>query len=300
MTRDEALANLSSTDTDSRLKAARFFALKATGSDRRRLRVALKKETVPWIIRALERAIQRVDTTQSLPERFGVVYADPPQRVVAELRARAIDDVAGTIIHELSTIVASLKLVAPRDINNYSGSRIETLVNSLASLLVGIRNLKAAASKANYRECDLSQECRDACGIFVEHSHLFRYAGQAPFLIEIDPDLLKLALANIIKNAVEAVVANPGHHDGHVTLNWGKAGRECWVSVLDSGIGFEKDPSLMIDFGKSTKKDHIGFGLATAKQAMQTMEGDIYPANAADGGARVVLRWFISDENSVR
>ena len=300
MTHEEALANLSSTDTELRLKAARFFAMNANSGDRRRLRTALHKESVPWIKRALERSLRRAGPAKETADAGGTVYADPPARLIAEFRARAIDEVAGTIIHELSHIVASLKLAAPRDAPGYPGSRTETLVNSLSSLLSGIRNLKAAASKADFAECDLAQECRDACEIFIDEGDIFRFAGPVPFLVEIDPNLLKLALSNIIKNAVEAVSTLPADADRLVTINWGQAKHEYWVSVLDSGLGFDHQPSSMIEFGKSTKGEHIGFGLATARQAMQALEGDVYPANALGGGARVELRWFGSDENSVR
>jgi nitrogen fixation/metabolism regulation signal transduction histidine kinase len=229
--------------------------MNASNSDRRRLRAALSKESVPLIKRALERSLQRAGPSTEATDASSIVYADAPPQLIVELRANAIDEVAGTIIHELSTIVASLKLAAPRDVPKYAGSRTETLVNSLASLLSGIRNLKAAASKANFSECDLAQECRDACGIFIDQGDILRFAGQSPFLVEIDPDLLKLALTNVIKNAVEAVNALPGAAERVVTLNWGRAGHEFWVSVLDSGLGFDREPSSMVEFGRSTKDE---------------------------------------------
>jgi signal transduction histidine kinase len=300
MTRDEALESLSSTETNVRLRAARFLAMNAENADRRKLRNALRRETVPWIKRALERSLERVGPAARTMHDGERHSEDSPPRLIAEVRAQVIDEVAGTIIHELSTIVASLKLSAPRDASHYSGSRTETLVNSLASLLSGIRNIKAAASRANYSECDLAQECRDACSIFVDAGDVFRFAGPSPFLVEIDPDLLKLALTNVIRNAVEAVGPAGAVIDRAVTLNWGKAGHEIWVSVLDTGPGFDQPVNSMIEFGKTTKDDHIGFGLGTAKQAMQAMEGDIYPSNAAEGGARVEIRWFGNREDSVR
>ncbi len=300
MTREEALGHLSSTDSDVRLGAARFFAMNATSGDRPRLRNALHKESVPWIKRALVRSLHRAGPAKETADAAGPVYADPPARLMSELRASAIEEVSGTIVHELAHIVASLKLIAPRDIPNYVGSRTETLVNSLAGLLSGIRNLKAAAGKVDFAECDLARECRDACGIFIDERDIFRFAGPSPFFVEIDPNLLKLALTNIIKNAVESVNSLSDDADRTVTLNWGRAGHEYWVSVLDSGLGFDHEPSTMVEFGKSTKNDHVGFGLATSRQAMQALEGDVYPANAIEGGARVELRWFGSDENSVR
>jgi signal transduction histidine kinase len=299
MTREEALDALTSPEADERLKGARFFAMNAVGSDRRKLRAALRRETVPWIKRALERSLNRAGTPESIPAQPGV-YADPPARVLAELRAAAIDEVASTIIHELATLVARLRLAVPREIANYEGSRTETLVDSLASLLAGIRNLKTAVGKADFAECDLAAECRDACAIFEEAGDLFRFAGPSPFMAEIDPGLFKLALSNIVRNAVEALDTLSAEGDHTITLNWGRAGHEIWVAVLDSGPGFERDPTSLVDFGKSTKNEHIGFGLATAKQAMQAMEGDVYPSNATDGGARVELRWFGSHEDTVR
>lgn len=299
MTREDALAALGSSEAGDRLKAARFFAIHATGADRRKLRSALARENVPWIKRALERSLSKAGPADqvTIPTAQG---SDPSPRVMAELRASAIDEVASTIIHELATIVGRLRLAARREIEDYPESATGALVNSLATLLHGIRNLKTAVGKADYAEYDLAAECRDACKMFEEAINLFRFAGPSPFLAEIDPGLFRLALSNVLRNAVEAIDPAAAEEDASITLNWGRAGHELWVAVLDSGPGFEKDPASLVDFGKSTKSQHIGFGLATAKEAMQAMEGDIYPANATEGGARVELRWFESHEDIVR
>ncbi len=296
MTHDEAISGLTSTEAEERLKAARYFALKAVGSDRRKLRAALQRETVPWIKRALERSLSRAGPI----EGRNSTHTDPPARVLADLRAAAIDEVASTIIHELSTIVARLRLAAPREVGDYAGSRTQTLIDSLASLLAGIRNLKTAVGKADYIECDLATECRNACAIFEEARDLFRFAGPSPCIVEIDQGLFKLALSNIVGNAVEALDAQQGEGEHTITLNWGRGGQEIWVAVLDSGPGFDCDPGSLVDFGKSTKDEHVGFGLATAKQAMRAMEGDVYPSNNTDGGARVELRWFGNHEDTIR
>ena len=297
MTREEALSGLGSADMEERLKAARFLALHAVGTDRRKLRAALRKETVPWIKRALQRSLQNAGPADI--EDAGA-SSDPTPRQLAELRAKAINDVASTIVHELATIIARLRLTVPEELPDYAGSRTKALVDSLATLLNGIRNLKTAVDRADYVECDLAAQCRETCGDFEEAGEIFHFAGPSPFIVEIDPGLFKLALANVVRNAVESVSAMPAGAERLITLNWGWAGHEFWVAVLDSGPGFERDPASMVELGKSTKADHIGFGLATAKQAMQAMEGDMYPSNADEGGARVELRWFGSHEDLVR
>jgi signal transduction histidine kinase len=298
MLREEALAALTSLEADERLKAARFFAMNAVGSDRRKLRAALRKETVPWIRRALERSLSRAGPVVEAPPPLGS-YPDPPSRILAELRAAAIDEVASTIIHELATLVGRLRIRAPSEVDDYPASDTRTLVDSLASLLAGIRNLKTAAGKPDYAETDLALECRETCAIFAEAADALRFAGPSPFLAEIDLGLFKLALTNLVRNAIEATSAAM-EGDAVITLNWGRAGHEVWVAVIDNGPGFDHDPSSLVDFGQTTKEEHIGFGLATAKQAMQAMEGDVYPSNAAEGGARVELRWFGEHENTIR
>lgn len=301
MTREEALVALTSAEADERLRAARFFAMNALESDRRKLRTALQRETVPWIKRALERSLSRVRPAAPVPAQLSD-NPDPPNQLLEELRAAAINEVASTIIHELATIVGQLRLKARREVDDYDDSRTKTLVDSLATLLAGIRNLKTAVGQAYYVECDLAAECRKACAIFEEPGDLFRFAGPSPFIVEIDQGLFKLALSNVLRNAVEAVGGPSDGTEHAITLNWGRAGHEIWVSVLDSGPGFERDPASLVDFGQSTKKknEHVGFGLATAKQAMRSMEGDVYPSNAVEGGARVELRWFGSHEDTVR
>lgn len=299
MSRDEAVAALTSDEADARLKAARYFAMHAIGGDRRKLRAALNRETVPWIKRALERALNRVrPPAEPTPGLEG--YTDPPAQLLAQYRAAAIDEVASTIIHELATIVGRLRIKAPQEVSEYTGSSTKTLVDSLASLLAGIRNLKTSVAQPDYIETDLSAACRETCAVFEEANEVFRFAGPSPFLAEIDPGLFKLALSNVIRNAVEALGVANIEGEATITLNWGRAGHEVWVAVIDSGPGFDRDPLSLVDFGKSTKEEHIGFGLATAKQAMQAMEGDVYPSNAAEGGARVELRWFSTHENPVR
>lgn len=294
MTRDEAHAALASADMDERLKAARFFALHAVSGDRRRIRAALQNETIPWIKKALQRSLSKAGPVELAPQTDG----EPTVRQLAELRASAIDEVSGTIIHELATIIGRLRLTIPTEILGYDASRTKPLVDSLATLLGGIRNLKTSAGRAQYVECDLAQQAEQTCTDFDGVAGIFHFAGPSAFMVEIDPGLFKLALVNVVRNAVEAVSSQPSG-EMSITLNWGRAGHEYWIAVIDSGLGFERDPSSLVKLGESTKDEHIGFGLATAKQAMQAMEGDVYPSNAPEGGARVELRWFGAHEDIV-
>lgn len=232
MTNDEAHVALISSEAGERLKAARYFALHASAEDHRALQNARSKETIPWIKRALDRSLDRAGrpaiTSSRATTHEDDVHLEPPKHMLAEVRSVAIDQLASTIIHELSTIVARLKITAPREVNDYSNSNTKVLVDSLAGLLGGIRNLKTAVGKPSYIELDLANECRQTCAIFLEASHVFRFAGPSPFLAEIDPGLFKLALSNVVRNAVEAISSDNTVGDPTITLNWGHAGHEVW------------------------------------------------------------------------
>lgn len=302
MERLEAEVGLLEPDARIRLRAARFFGREARSSDRARLRKALKVENVPWIKRALEQGLEKVgsspiSTTDQKPAE------DPSRQMLGEMRAQAIEEIAGTILHELSTPVGGLRLVTRREMAEgipYEGSRTEARIETLAKLLAGIRSLKSAAAIPTYGETNLAEIAREVCATFDCYPGPFRFAGPAPFIVELDTDLFRLALINVVRNALEAVEALPEGVDQIVTLNWNRAGEEVWLSVLDTGLGFETNPSSMMAIGQSSKLGHIGFGLATAKQAMQRLEGNVYAENSADGGALITLRWFGEHEDTFR
>lgn len=302
MERSEAEAGLLEEDARSRLRAARFFGREARSSDRVRLRRALKVENVPWIRRALEQGLERVGSSPiSAPNQKPT--DDPPKQMLGEMRAQAIEEIAGTILHELSTPVGGLRVVTRREMAAgipYEGSITEARIETLAKLLAGIRSLKSAAAVPTFSEVNLADIVRDVCAGFDNYPGPFRFAGPAPFIVELDPDLFRLALVNVVRNALEAVEALPDSVDQVVTLNWNRAGEEVWLSVLDTGLGFEVSPSSMMAIGQSSKSGHIGFGLATAKQAMQRLEGNVYAENSADGGACITLRWFGEHEDTIR
>jgi signal transduction histidine kinase len=296
VTREEAHVGLASVDTGERLRAARFFAMNAIGADRRRLRSALRRETVPWIRRALERSLSKVGPLEAGPEPSA---GELGLRQVAALRAEAIDEVATTIVHELATIIARLRLKTPVEVHGYEASVTKTLVDSLDTLLKGIRALKTSSGRAEYAEMELGAECRATCEALGVLGEPVRLVETAPLVVELDSGLFRLALSNVVRNAVEAVASNSDVQERAVAVNWGRAGHEVWVTVVDNGPGFERDPAALVRLGESTKQnDHFGFGLATARSAMQMMEGDIYPTNAAGGGARVELRWFGTHEDT--
>jgi signal transduction histidine kinase len=295
MNRAEAIEALRSPDGPTRLRAARFFSLEANGGDQRRIRLALRQEKVPWIIRALERADR---LARAKPERDeGLPYVDPPADLIEDLTAKAIRKVSATLVHEFSTRLASLALEAPDEVRDYEHSECKKLIDALKRVLVGVRQLGDSVARPAYEQFDLAQGLSDLC-VEVGLQVAIRLAGKRPFLVNTDRSLLFLAIDNAFKNAVEAMAAQ-ADDEQEITVNWGRSSPETWVTVIDNGPGFERDPEALIPMGESTKRAGGGYGLEIMSRAMHGIEGSMFLANSSAGGARVELRWLDQHEDIV-
>ncbi len=76
-----------------------------------------------------------------------------------------------------------------------------------------------------------------------------------------------------------------------MTISWGDSDVDYWLAVLDHGAGLTGPIETAFEIGNSTKKDHIGFGLAIARQAVETMIGSLTLEPAKHGGALYTARW---------
>lgn len=277
------------------MRAARFFSLEANGSDRKRIRVALKRETIFWIKHALERA-ERV--ARDRPDtNINVEYADPPESLVADLKAQAIKEVSGTLIHEVSTKIGSLSLEVSREVPAYDTSQSKVIIESLKRVIRGISQLNFSVGRPQFVQTDLVEIIKDVKVEFGEIADI-RLAGKEPFLVLVDESLIALALNNVVKNCTEAMMHLP-LIERHITINWGHSKPETWVTVIDNGPGFERDPSTLISLGESTKQGNMGYGLEVINQSMHTLEGTMILGNSAGDGARVELRWLDNNEDTI-
>jgi signal transduction histidine kinase len=305
MTREQAIASIFSNSVEERLEAARYFSRAAEVTDASLLSRALAKENVRWVKRALERARDRI---QVGPPKQDIASIDEPviendsERLVKDLRAQAVDEVSRTILHEFAPLIGSLRLVAEMEVDAYEKSRTKHCVERLNGLLEAVGNLKKAASTPSYSEFDLSElvaECVAVLNISNEEIVL-RVAGIKPYMVQADRDSLGLAIDNGIRNAVEAVTEFSTLDPAEILINWGPAGSENWLAILDCGAGFSGNPEEAFKLGVSNKDEHFGYGLTTAQLSMRSMEGDVFVSNKAEGGARFELRWYRDYANIVR
>ena len=292
MTRDEALEKLSSDSPHDRLKAARFLARNCHPLDLQILRDALRGETVSYVRTGLNVAIRRISNSISTIAESDLEEIEIPPDVRAQVRNKAIEEVTGQLLHEIAPPVGLVDSAAAREIRNYENSKTKKHVDTLKRIFEAIEQLKVAAAVPRPKEFDLAELLAELVSEAIGNSSVeVSLLGARPALITSDPALLRLAVSNGIRNAIEAVSSAPGDEAHSIVVTWGETDIDYWVAVLDRGPGLAGPAESAFGIGKSTKRGHSGFGLAIAKQAIETLGGTCMLQSAPEGGALFEVRW---------
>ncbi len=282
---------LGSTDPRERLEAARFLVESAQTRHAGQIEAALGIETVGWVRSALRRALQKVrpDTpavTAAEATELTAVYA-------AQIYSDALETTAAQIIHEIEPILGSLRLSAEADVPNFEASDTARGLDRLDALVASLSRLRRAASAPKVEELALDR-CiyawveEEAAGKPVR---VLR-AGPQDCTVEGDKGLICLSFVNGLRNAIDATKALGIENDKYpdITVNWGATDIDAWVAIVDSGVGFRGNVARAFDIGSTTKAGHLGMGLATAQQAMTSMDGSVRLI-PGERGVRFEMRW---------
>lgn len=291
MTRSEALRLLDDKSSHLRLRAARFFAIHAHPDDDALVRKRLATEDVFWIRSALQMALTRLSAQPpaDMPDTEGQEAA--VARQVTDIYAQAIEETAAGLVHELEPLLGLLRLHARTEIGNYAESRTRRQLDRFESVLAAFDTLSRAAGVPRLTDLDLAEAIR-RLGTSDDAPVEIELAGPSPLPIRGDTSLIELAVANGIRNAIEASeTSTPAEQKARVTVNWGESDRDYWVVVLDRGIGIPTNAARMFEIGATTKEGHLGMGLALARRAALSLGGTLSVTRREDRGARFELRW---------
>lgn len=301
MDKDEAIRALESTVVEMRLVGARYFGTRSTADDLAILQRFYAVEKVRWVKSALARGIAHAKNGIAPQPEFN---APKENADAAGIRAKAVEEVSKTILHEFTPILGGLRIHAKRELGDlFEESATKKSLELFTSLVQSVRDLKSAATTPMYEEVDLHDIVEKAILSLNENNRKYvSLANPVPFVVISDPNHLQLVILNGLRNAIEAVLELEGDTSPNVIINWGTTGPEHWLVIIDNGPGFVDNPSSLINLGSSTKKDegHFGFGLAVVAQAMQVIEGELNLSNnTSSAGARFEIRW-LRHENFIR
>lgn len=301
MTRDEALALLEDRAPRNRLRGARALQAQALPSDYQRLREHIDREPDAHVRRALVRVLHGVRPEQrKLEVATSQTAAESRKDLIEDVWSEATEEITGIFVHEISPLAGAVGDAAKSDLGvRYKGSATARALDRLRDLVELLAQLRRAASAPDATEFDLTdlvvQVIADE-GLTTDGR--VHPARDDPVVIVGAASAVRIALANGLRNAVDAVDERAQPEDGHVVINWGVTDKDAWISVLDNGVGLPEGSHRVFDFGLTTKpkSQHFGFGLSISIQAMQSAGGSLELTPRTDGGASLIIRWPLDAE----
>lgn len=295
---ETALRHLRSDEASERLEAARFLATHAVPENQAAIREALAHESVVWIKGALRRALVRIGADDNLVVVSSVDHDDVPAGIAVQVHAEALETTTAQLIHEIEPLVGTLKLAAQADIEDYDGSQTRLAITRIDDFLEALSRLRRAAGAPKMEEFDLGLLIAEAIAEFQPSEGIsLQKAGADHCIVVGDKTLVLMSVLNGLRNAIEATVAVGEPYDERpITLTWGSTNTDCWVSILDLGIGFKGNTHRAFEIGSTTKGGHLGMGLAITKQSIESMQGRVFLVPNTRG-TRFEIRWPIPQGN---
>lgn len=215
-------------------------------------------------------------------------------------KLKAWNDVGAKLLHEIKNPLTPIKLSAERIRNRYNNgadnidtvinSGTETIieeVNSLQYILSEFRNY-ARLPEPKLEKYDISKVIDHCVKLFDTEKNIkfeTSYEKNLPE-IKIDNQLIKRAIINIIKNAVEAL---DGSGIISVSLR-NNSNKNIIISIKDNGPGIpDEDIKKLFEPTFSKKSDGTGLGLAIVERIITQHGGKTYCNSDKNGTAFIIL-----------
>ncbi len=213
---------------------------------------------------------------------------------------------AGSISHELrnplaaidsSAYILKMKLSCADEKSKTHIGRIRDNVSQSTAIIQSLLNLsrmeKPKAEPAAL--ADLISSVIGCSKLPEAVKTVLDQPGQ-PVFVDIDPEQMRIALKNIVQNAVQAMDGS-----GTLAISTGvSASGEAKIAITDSGPGIAPEQTEKVfEPLFSTKTHGIGFGLSITKMIVENQGGTIRAESPAHGGARFVLTLPISGKGEI-
>jgi two-component system, LuxR family, sensor kinase FixL len=218
--------------------------------------------------------------------KFTGIVRDLTERVKLEMKLREesglvrIGELAAVLAHEvknpLAAVSGAIQILAEKLTEADDREIVDEILRRLDGLtvMVGDLLLYARPPKPRFARVDLSELVENLLG-FLQLDPAWREVesrieGTASPVMA-DSELLKVALQNLLINALQAMAAG-----GRLVVRLGESADTAWIDVADSGPGIPADvqAKLFTPFF-TTKSRGTGLGLATVKRVAEAHQGDV-------------------------
>jgi signal transduction histidine kinase len=243
-----------------------------------------------WVRRALDVSIEQLRRSGVPTPVTAIWSSSATQSELDDIRAVVTQKISRTLIHEARPLVADIIYAARGELGeSYEGSSTSSAANRLNEFLDTILILNDASKSPTLNEFDLAMLISDHIQDKGYDRRGVLATRQDPVIVIGDSGLVRLALDNAIRNAIEATESA----ETAIVVNCGGTDGNAWIVVLDEGGGLPKDFPNAFDPGTTTKsKDHhFGLGLAIADQAMRSLGGGIRLIPRHPRGTSCEINW---------
>ena len=290
---------LASESAIDRLRAARALRHLAVASDRLKLEAVLTRESDAWVRSALARVVGP-DIEEGTTRLAIQQMVEDPAQLARDVRAQTIQEITAMVTHEMEPLLGTLRWAGIVEVPDFEESRLHMAISGIGLFLSALRSLHKASdvpAVADFSLSDLVFECTETVILEREQrgaTQVCVYYARRDYVAAFgDPDLVRLAFLNILRNALEASDPNDGGAGEPVIVNWGSTDRDMWIAVLDRGVGLPVGASRMGKAGVTTKEKgvHMGMGLAVSMMALNSMNGAVHHRPRKGGGVVAEIRW---------
>jgi two-component system sensor histidine kinase CpxA len=224
---------------------------------------------------------------------------------LVDSQSRLLKDVSHELRSPLARLSVALGLARQKSTPEIEASlnRIEIeadRLNQLIQRLLTIARLESGADGIHKTQLSLrelvEQVTRDAeyesagrrCRVVAD--------GDDEFVIEADPDLLRSAVENVVRNATR-YTAEGTTVEASLARETGTNGQEIVIRVRDSGPGVPEaelakifEPFYRLDDARNRQTGGAGLGLSIADRAVRLHGGLLRASNRKEGGLEVEIR----------
>jgi signal transduction histidine kinase len=218
-----------------------------------------------------------------------VAFNAMSERVSAMLDEK--DRMLGAIGHDMRTPLASLRIrVESMEPAAERERVIETLEEMSAMLEETLALARAGRATEAVRPIDLNALADAVVEEFVTLGQPVEMAAGERLVADVQPNLLRRALRNLIENAVR--------HAGSAAVTVRAMGDKVALEVADDGPGIPEtelanvvEPFVRLEGSRNRETGGSGLGLTLARSAAQAHRGSLELVNRSEGGllARILL-----------
>jgi signal transduction histidine kinase len=166
-----------------------------------------------------------------------------------------------------------------------SCQRMDQLVKNLLTL-ADLENLPAV----RFQECDLIalfESCQDLLLTVHPTARIAIEKKRSPIMVHADPDILELALLNLLENGVK-YSSSPAE----ITVTIEEAGGKVKIAIRDKGIGIPQESLehiftrfYTVDKARSRRLGGAGLGLSIVKTIIEKHQGEISVTSQLGSGS---------------